>query len=63
MGMWKLLLSDHLRWPLIDDWCEFLAKHHNNRAISNDTWQQLFDFIKARYRLVFAVSNNAFTQD
>ncbi|EFJ50752.1 hypothetical protein VOLCADRAFT_88591 [Volvox carteri f. nagariensis] len=47
VAMWQLLFSvPEQRWPLIDDWCEFLTKHHN-RAISKDTWLQLFDFIKA----------------
>ncbi|GIL70345.1 hypothetical protein Vretimale_3465 [Volvox reticuliferus] len=47
VGMWQLLFSvPEQRWPLIDDWCEFLTKHHN-RAISKDTWLQLFDFIKS----------------
>lgn len=46
VAMWQLLFSvSEQRWPLIDDWCEFLTKHHN-RAISKDTWLQLFDFIK-----------------
>ncbi|KXZ49925.1 hypothetical protein GPECTOR_19g376 [Gonium pectorale] len=47
VGMWQLLFSvPEQRWPLIDDWCEFLTKHHN-RAISRDTWLQLYDFIKS----------------
>ncbi|GLI58884.1 hypothetical protein VaNZ11_000653 [Volvox africanus] len=47
VAMWQLLFSvPEQRWPLIDDWCEFLTKHHN-RAISKDTWLQLFDFIKS----------------
>ncbi|GLC39322.1 hypothetical protein PLESTB_000897500 [Pleodorina starrii] len=47
VGMWQLLFSvPEQRWPHIDDWCEFLTKHHN-RAISKDTWLQLFDFIKS----------------
>lgn len=51
IGMWQLLFAvPEQRWPLIDDWCEFLTQHHNNRAISKDTWQQLYDFIKVRPR-------------
>lgn len=46
VAMWRLLLSEERSWPLINDWCEFLQKHHTNRAISKDTWQQLLDFIK-----------------
>lgn len=42
--MWQLLFAGG-KWSLVDDWCEFLQKHHN-RAISKDTWQQLYDFIK-----------------
>jgi len=46
IAMWKLLFSDGRRWPLVDAWCDFLQTHHN-RAISKDTWVQLFDFAKA----------------
>lgn len=47
--MWQLLFSvPEQRWPLIDDWCEFLQKTHSNRAIPKDTWTQLLDFIKVR---------------
>jgi len=45
IGIWRLLLEG--KWPLLDDWCDFLSKHHSNRAISRDTWQQLLDFIKS----------------
>lgn len=45
LAMWQLVLSGEQAWPLLTDWCEFLQKHHN-RAISKDTWTQLFDFIK-----------------
>lgn len=48
VGMWRLLLAGDHAWPLLDDWCDFLTKHHSNRAISKDTWQQLYDFIKVR---------------
>jgi DCN1-like protein 1/2 len=43
--MWKLLLGETRPWPLLEDWSEFLQKHHN-RAISKDTWVQLYDFIQ-----------------
>ena len=43
--MWQLLLGSVKPWPLLDDWLAFLTKHHN-RAISKDTWSQLYDFIK-----------------
>ncbi|GFR46472.1 hypothetical protein Agub_g8049 [Astrephomene gubernaculifera] len=50
VAMWQLLLASpsvpEQRWPLIDDWCDFLTQHHN-RAISRDTWVQLLDFIKS----------------
>jgi hypothetical protein len=45
IAMWELLLSGQRAWPLLEEWCEFLRKHHN-RAISKDTWTQLLDFIK-----------------
>eukprot|EP00967_Tisochrysis_lutea_P094610 scaffold137605_cov17-Tisochrysis_lutea.AAC.1 len=38
VGMWQLLFSGN-RWPLVNEWCDFLQKHHN-RAISKDTWTQ-----------------------
>lgn len=43
--MWQLLLAGERAWPLLEEWCEYLTKHHN-RAISKDTWSQLLDFIK-----------------
>jgi DCN1-like protein 1/2 len=43
LGLWQLLLPPE-RWPLIEDWCEFLQKHHG-RAVSRDTWTQLLDFV------------------
>lgn len=43
VAMWKLIFSDEREWQLIDEWAEFLQKHHN-RAISKDTWTQLFEF-------------------
>jgi DCN1-like protein 1/2 len=44
-GMWQLLLGQVRPWPLLDAWLTYLSKHHN-RAISKDTWSQLYDFIK-----------------
>lgn len=44
-GMWQLLLGGTKSWPLLDSWLAFLTKSHN-RAISKDTWSQLYDFIK-----------------
>ncbi|KAK9814215.1 hypothetical protein WJX72_002410 [[Myrmecia] bisecta] len=44
LAVWRLLFAGR-QWPLLDDWCEFLVKHHN-RAISRDTWLQLLDFTK-----------------
>lgn len=46
VGMWQLLFAGERRWPYIDDWCEFLQQHHN-RAISKDTWVQLFEFVRS----------------
>lgn len=45
LAMWQLLFADERAWPLLDDWCEFLQKHHN-RALSRDTWTQLFEFAR-----------------
>eukprot|EP00882_Tetradesmus_deserticola_P003375 GHRQ01003571.1.p2 GENE.GHRQ01003571.1~~GHRQ01003571.1.p2 ORF type:complete len:254 (+),score=115.01 GHRQ01003571.1:293-1054(+) len=45
LAMWQLLFADDRRWQYIDEWCEFLQTHHN-RAISRDTWVQLFQFTK-----------------
>eukprot|EP00775_Hariotina_reticulata_P012415 gene12415-12550_t len=45
VAMWQLLYADERRWQYIDDWCEFLQKQHN-RAISKDTWVQLYDFAR-----------------
>lgn len=44
LGMWDLLLRD--RWPLLDQWLDFLGEHHKH-AISRDTWTQLWDFIQS----------------
>mmetsp|Transcript_10145 Transcript_10145/g.17665 ORF Transcript_10145/g.17665 Transcript_10145/m.17665 type:complete len:248 (-) Transcript_10145:498-1241(-) len=44
-GMWQLLLGRVRPWTRLDVWLEFLAKHHN-RAISKDTWNQLYDFVQ-----------------
>ncbi|KAF8065504.1 Dcun1d1 [Scenedesmus sp. PABB004] len=45
LAMWQLLYADERRWQYIDEWCEFLTEHHN-RAISRDTWVQLFEFAR-----------------
>ncbi len=45
IAMWQLLFADDRQWPLLDSWCGFLEAHHN-RAVSRDTWVQLFEFIK-----------------
>lgn len=45
-GMWRLLFSGPRRWALVEDWCEFLGKQYKDRAISKDTWNQLYDFTK-----------------
>ena len=39
VAMWKLLV-DQDRWRYVDDWCDFLQKHHK-RAVSRDTWNQV----------------------
>lgn len=45
VAMWQLLFTGDRRWEYIDEWCAFLQKYHN-RAISKDTWVQLFEFVK-----------------
>jgi DCN1-like protein 1/2 len=43
LAMWQILAPPQ-RWRYIEDWCEFLRKHHG-RAVSRDTWTQLLDFM------------------
>lgn len=45
MGMWQLLFSEDRRWAHVDEWCAFLQARHG-RAISRDTWVQLFEFVR-----------------
>ncbi|GJP52646.1 hypothetical protein CLOM_g11747 [Closterium sp. NIES-68] len=42
VGMWQLLLG-YRSWPHVDHWCDFVRVQHN-KAISKDTWSQLFEF-------------------
>ncbi|KAJ7533233.1 hypothetical protein O6H91_13G038800 [Diphasiastrum complanatum] len=42
LGMWRLLFAER-PWPLVEHWCHFLQTKHN-KAISKDTWSQLFEF-------------------
>lgn len=42
LAMWDLL-APSLRWPHMDAWQDFLRTHHK-RAVSRDTWNQLFEF-------------------
>uniref|UniRef100_A0A383VM88 Defective in cullin neddylation protein n=1 Tax=Tetradesmus obliquus TaxID=3088 RepID=A0A383VM88_TETOB len=52
LAMWQLLYADDRHWQYIDDWCEFLQAHHN-RAISKDTWVQLFQFTRDTWVQLF----------
>jgi len=44
VGMWKLLFSIY-KWPLCDQWCDFVETNHK-KAITKDTWFQLYEFAK-----------------
>mmetsp|Transcript_6970 Transcript_6970/g.14617 ORF Transcript_6970/g.14617 Transcript_6970/m.14617 type:complete len:186 (-) Transcript_6970:205-762(-) len=44
IGMWQLLFGIY-KWPLCDQWCDFVAECHK-KAITKDTWVQLFEFAK-----------------
>lgn len=44
VSMWRLLFSES-RWPLLDDWCDFL-EGSGAQTISRDTWNQLLPFIE-----------------
>ncbi|CAI5510365.1 unnamed protein product [Closterium sp. Naga37s-1] len=46
IGMWQLLLG-YRSWPHVDHWCDFVRVQHN-KAISKDTWSQLFEFSRVR---------------
>jgi hypothetical protein len=39
--VWNMLFKG--RWPLYDKWVEFVQQS-NMKAVSRDTWQQLFEF-------------------
>lgn len=47
VGMWQLLFAGGppRQWPHVGAWCEFLQRRHG-RAVSRDTWAQLFEFAK-----------------
>ena len=49
LGMWHLLFSEDRSWQYLEDWVDFLQTHHAHRAISKDTWVQLFEFVKVGY--------------
>jgi len=44
VGMWTLLFSIY-DWPMCSEWCKFVNEHHK-KAITKDTWFQLFEFAK-----------------
>ena len=44
IGMWKLLFGIS-GWKLCDAWCDFVEENHR-KAITKDTWFQLFEFAK-----------------
>ncbi|WZN63947.1 defective in cullin neddylation protein [Chloropicon roscoffensis] len=44
IGMWKLLFGIY-EWTLCDSWCDFIETNHK-KAITKDTWFQLFEFAK-----------------
>lgn len=51
LGMWQLLFDgarggEAAPWPHAAAWCDFLQKHHG-RAVSRDTWAQLFEFARS----------------
>ncbi|CAI5947684.1 unnamed protein product [Closterium sp. NIES-64] len=46
IGMWQLLLG-YRSWPHVDHWCDFVRVQHN-KAISKDTWSQLFEFSRGQ---------------
>jgi hypothetical protein len=48
LAMWQLLLSGERGWEYLEDWMTFLQEKHKGRAISRDTWVQLFEFIRVR---------------
>jgi hypothetical protein len=52
LGMWHLLFSEDRSWQYLEDWVDFLQTHHAHRAISKDTWVQLFEFVKVGERVL-----------
>ena len=44
IGMWKLLFGIS-GWSMCEQWCDFVEENHR-KAITKDTWYQLFEFAK-----------------
>ncbi|KAK4398759.1 DCN1-like protein [Sesamum angolense] len=42
LEMWKLLFAQK-KWPLLDDWIQFLQEKHD-KAISQDLWSHTLEF-------------------
>ncbi|KAJ8568402.1 hypothetical protein K7X08_027935 [Anisodus acutangulus] len=44
IALWQLLFAE-FKWPLVDQWCQFIQERHS-KAISRDLWLQLLEFAR-----------------
>jgi DCN1-like protein 1/2 len=44
IAMWRLLLGD--KYPMVEEWIQFLESRGKRHDITKDTWEMLLDFLE-----------------